>query len=336
MRATRAAWPQARLRRLRRREFIRRLVRENTLDVADLVLPLFVIDGEQQREPVEAMPGIARFSIDLLLEEARRAHDLGIPAVCLFPVIPQAQKSPDGAQALEPEDLVPRAVRALKQVLPELGVITDVALDPYTDHGQDGVLDANGEVDNDRSVEILVRQGLCHARAGADIVAPSDMMDGRIGALRKALEQEGFAHTIILSYAAKYASSFYAPFRTALGSDTALGGADKRGYQMDCANLDEALRECALDLDEGADLLLIKPAMPCLDVLHRVRQEFNVPVFAYQVSGEYAMLCAAFAQGFLPREAALLESLLGIKRAGADAILTYFALEAAELLRRQA
>jgi porphobilinogen synthase len=318
-------FPASRMRRMRHDEFSRRLMRETQLSSADLIYPVFVLEGEQQREPVTSMPGVERLSIDELLKEATEIHALGIPGIALFPVTPTSNKSEDAREAFNPEGLAQRAVRALKLALPDLGVITDVALDPFTTHGQDGLIDASGYVLNDETVAVLVKQALSHAAAGADIVAPSDMMDGRIGAIRTALEQAGHRNTRILAYAAKYASSFYGPFRDAVGSAANLAGGDKYSYQMDPANSDEALREVALDLAEGADMVMVKPGMPYLDIIRRVKHEFGVPTFAYQVSGEYAMLMAAAQQGWLDEQAVVMESLLSIKRAGADAILTYFA-----------
>jgi porphobilinogen synthase len=322
------------MRRLRQRPFIRDLVRESVLSVQDLILPLFIIEGEDSCEAISAMPGCARLGTKAMLEHAQQAHDLGIPAVALFPVIEPGLKSAEGAEAFNPKGLVPRAVAALKKTLPDLGVITDVALDPYTNHGQDGIIDSGAQVMNDETLVVLQKQALAHARAGADVIAPSDMMDGRIGAIREALDSKGFQDRIILSYAAKYASNYYGPFRDALKSKQALAGGDKKGYQMDIANSDEALRECAMDISEGADIIMIKPGMPCLDVIYRVKTELNMPTFAYQVSGEYAMLQAAFAGGHLDRDAVILESLLAFKRAGADAVLSYFAIDAAKLLRQ--
>ncbi len=328
-----ADYPALRPRRMRRDAFSRRLMRETTLSSADLILPLFVVEGERQREPVPSMPGVERLSIDQLLHEADTLLNLGIPAVALFPVTPPDAKSPDAQAAYHPDGLAQRAVRALKQHFPELGVITDIALDPYTSHGQDGLLDESGYVINDETVEVLVRQALSHAEAGVDIVAPSDMMDGRIKAIRQALEAEGHIHTRILAYSAKYASSFYGPFRDAVGSASNLGGGNKYSYQMDPANSDEALREVAMDLREGADMVMIKPGMPYLDIVRRVKDQFAVPTFVYQVSGEYAMLMAASRNGWLDERAVILESLMAIKRAGADAVLTYFAKRAAGWLR---
>ena len=327
------SYPATRLRRLRRHGFLRELVRETRLAPADLIYPVFVLDGTGRTEPVASMPGVERRSIDLLVEHAREAAGLGIPALALFPVIDAARKSADATEAWNPHGLVPRAVQALKSALPRLGVITDVALDPYTSHGQDGLVDRDGYVQNDLTVGALVRQAVCHARAGADVVAPSDMMDGRIGAIRKALEREGMANTAILAYSAKYASAFYGPFRDAVGSAANLGGAGKHSYQMDCGNGDEALHEVALDLAEGADMVMIKPGLPYLDIVRRVKDRFAVPTFVYQVSGEYAMLKAAAQNGWLDERAAVLETLLACRRAGADGILSYFALDAAGYLR---
>ncbi len=320
------------MRRSRRTAAVRRLIAEAGLSADDLIYPVFVLDGEKRSEPVPSMPGIERKSIDLLLEELSDAVDLGIPAVALFPVIDEEFKSLDGAECANPEGLVQRTVKAIKSELPDLAVITDVALDPYTTHGQDGIIDDSGYVMNDETVAMLTRQALSHAAAGADMVAPSDMMDGRIGSIRDALEAKDFRHTLILAYAAKYASCFYGPFRDAVGSATNLGGGDKSTYQMAPENSDEALREIALDLDEGADFVMVKPAMPYLDIVRRVHDTFGVPTFAYQVSGEYAMLKAAFANGWLDERKSVLEALTCIKRAGASAILTYFALDAARWL----
>ncbi|TCO78848.1 porphobilinogen synthase [Plasticicumulans lactativorans] len=325
-------FPGARPRRMRRDEFSRRLMRETVLTVDDLIQPLFVIEGQGRREAVESMPGVERLTIDELLREGEELARLGVPAVALFPVTAPEAKSLDGAAAYAPDGLAQRAVRALKDAFPQLGVITDVALDPYTSHGQDGIVDADGYVLNDETVAVLVRQALSHAEAGADVVAPSDMMDGRIGALREALESNDFIHTRILAYSAKYASSYYGPFRDAVGSAGALGKGNKYSYQMDPANSDEALREVALDLDEGADMVMIKPGMPYLDIVRRVKEQFAVPTFVYQVSGEYAMQMAAIRNGWLS-EAVIAESLLCIKRAGADGILTYFARRVATALR---
>ena len=326
-------YPATRMRRMRRDDFSRRLMRETRLSCDDLIYPVFVLEGEQQREAVPSMPGVERLSIDLLLQEATEIQALGIPAMALFPVTPASAKSEDAREAYNPDGLAQRAVRALKQGVPGLGIITDVALDPFTTHGQDGLIDDSGYVLNDETVEVLVKQALSHAGAGADIVAPSDMMDGRVGAVRAALEQAGYRNTRILAYAAKYASSFYGPFRDAVGSAANLAGGDKYSYQMDPANSDEALREVALDLDEGADMVMVKPGMPYLDIVRRIKDEFGVPTFAYQVSGEYAMLKAAAQNGWLNEQAVVLESLLSIKRAGADAILTYFAKAAAGWLQ---
>jgi len=322
-------FPSIRMRRTRRSASLRALVAETRLSPSDLIYPVFVLDGEGRTEAVESMPGIERKSIDGLLEDARVAHGLGIPAIALFPVIEGNLKSPDGIECANPEGLVQRTVRAIKDAVPELAVITDVALDPYTTHGQDGIIDDDGYVLNDETLVMLVKQAVSHADAGADIVAPSDMMDGRVGAIRKALEGSGHRNTLILAYAAKYASCFYGPFRDAVGSAASLGGGDKRNYQMDPANADEAIREVALDLAEGADLVMVKPAMPYLDVIRRVRTELGVPTFAYQVSGEYAMLAAAGRNGWLDHKSAVLESLLSIRRAGASAVLTYYAIQAA-------
>lgn len=326
-------FPALRMRRMRRDEFSRRLMRETALSPQNFIYPVFVSEGKNHREPVPSMPGIERVSIDVLLQEAERAAKLDISAIALFPATPPAAKSEDAREAWNPEGLAQRAVRALKKAVPELGVITDVALDPFTTHGQDGLVDASGHVLNDETVDALVRQALSHAEAGADMVAPSDMMDGRIGAIRQALESAGHIHTRILAYSAKYASGFYGPFRDAIGSAANLGKGNKYTYQMDPANSDEALREVALDLREGADMVMVKPALPYLDIVRRVKDEFRVPVFAYQVSGEYAMLMAAARNGWLDERAVVLESLLSIRRAGADAILTYFAIRAAEWLR---
>lgn len=306
---------------------------ENTLSPADFIWPVFVIEGENVREAVPSMPGVERMSIDQLLIEAAECVGLGIPAIVLFPVPDPATKSLDATEAFNPDGLVQRTIKALKSAQPTLGVITDVALDPYTSHGQDGLIDGNGYVVNDETVEVLVKQALSHARAGADIISPSDMMDGRVGAIRDALEGDGFRNTLILSYAAKYASAFYGPFRDAVGSSATLGKADKKQYQMDPANSDEALREVALDIEEGADMVMVKPGMPYLDVVRRVKETFEVPTYAYQVSGEYAMLKAAANNGWLDADATMMESLLCFKRAGCDGILTYFAKDAARLLK---
>ncbi|SHE63614.1 porphobilinogen synthase [Modicisalibacter ilicicola DSM 19980] len=325
-------YPATRLRRMRKDDFSRRLMRESSLSPDDLILPVFVLEGEQRREAVASMPGVERLSLDLLIEEAREVAALGIPALALFPVIDAQHKSELAEEAYNAGGLVQRSVRALKESLPELGVITDVALDPYTVHGQDGILDAQGYVQNDRTVETLLKQALSHAEAGADVVAPSDMMDGRIGAIRRILEQEQLHNTRIMAYSAKYASRYYGPFRDAVGSAGNLGKADKTTYQMDPANSDEAVHEVALDLAEGADMVMVKPGMPYLDVVRRIKQELAVPTFAYQVSGEYAMHMAAFEKGWLDADSVILESLMCFKRAGADGILTYFAKRAAQLL----
>ncbi|NUO73615.1 MAG: porphobilinogen synthase [Frateuria sp.] len=328
-----ASFPHGRPRRLRRDEFTRNLVRENALTAHDLIYPVFVLDGQNRREPVASMPGVERLSLDLLLPVAEECVKLGIPALALFPVIDPSLKSPDGREACNPEGLVPRVVQGLKKRFPSLGVMTDVALDPYTSHGQDGLLDDTGYILNDETVEVLVRQALAQSEAGVDIVAPSDMMDGRIGAIRQALEASGAIHTRIMAYSAKYASAFYGPFRDAVGSAGNLGKSDKKVYQMDPANSDEALREVAMDIAEGADMVMVKPGMPYLDIVRRVKDEFRMPTFVYQVSGEYAMLQAAARNGWLAGEAVMMESLLAFKRAGADGVLTYFALEAARKLR---
>jgi len=319
---------------MRRNDFSRRLMAENQLSVNDLIYPVFVLEGKNRRESIESMPGIERLSIDLLLEEAKELVDLGVPALAIFPVTPADKKSLLAEEAYNDDGLAQRTVRALKETFPELGVITDVALDPFTVHGQDGILDDAGYVINDVTTEILIKQALSHAHAGADVVAPSDMMDGRIGAIREALEADGFIHTRIMAYSAKYASSYYGPFRDAVGSAGNLKGADKKTYQMDPANSDEAIREVALDLQEGADMVMVKPGMPYLDIVRRVKDEFGVPTFAYQVSGEYAMHKAAIDNGWLSEEATIMESLLAFKRAGADGILTYFAKQAARYLNK--
>ena len=331
---SRSPFPATRMRRMRRDEFSRRLMRETEISPADFIYPVFVLEGEQQREPVASMPGIERLSIDLLVEEARTIHGLGIPAMALFPVTPATAKSEDAREAYNPDGLAQRAVRALKEALPDLGVMTDVALDPFTTHGQDGLIDASGYVLNDETKEVLVRQALSHAAAGADIVAPSDMMDGRIGAVREQLEANGHIHTRILAYSAKYASSYYGPFRDAVGSAANLGAGNKYSYQMDPANGDEALHEVDLDLREGADMVMVKPGMPYLDIVRRVKETFRVPTFVYQVSGEYAMLKAASQNGWLDERAVVLESLVCIKRAGADGVLSYFAKQAAQWLNQ--
>ena len=323
------AFPRTRMRRMRRDEFSRRLMRETQLTSADLIQPVFVIEGKNRAEPVASMPGVSRVTLDLLLKQGERLLKLGVPAIALFPVVDKSKKDNKAKEACNPKGLVPRTVRELKKHLPELGVITDIALDPYTSHGQDGLIDKTGYVLNDETVAVLVRQALAHAEAGADVVAPSDMMDGRIGAIRDALEEQGHVHTRILAYSAKYASSFYGPFRDAVGSAAALGKGDKYSYQMDPANSDEALREVALDIEEGADMVMVKPGMPYLDIVRRVKDRFGVPTFVYQVSGEYSMLMAAAQNGWLDERACIMEALLSIKRAGADAILTYFAERAA-------
>jgi porphobilinogen synthase len=327
------AYPLMRPRRLRRDKFTRDLVREARLAPSDLILPVFVLDGRGREEAVSSMPGVSRRSLDGLFTVAEDCVRLGIPVMALFPVIDPSLKTPDGREALNPEGLVPRTVRALKQRFPELGVMTDVALDPFTSHGQDGLLDDSGYIVNDSTVDVLVAQAQVQAQAGVDIVAPSDMMDGRIGAIRRALEANGHIHTRIMAYSAKYASAFYGPFRDAVGSAGNLGKADKKVYQMDPGNTDEALREVALDIEEGADMVMVKPGMPYLDIVRRVKETFHVPTFAYQVSGEYAMLKAAAAQGWLDHDAVMMESLLAFRRAGADGILSYFALDAARRLR---
>ena len=332
-----AAFPGTRMRRMRRDNFSRRLMRENALTPDDFIYPVFVLDGEKRVEKVASMPGVERQSLDLLLKTAERALTLGVPALALFPVVAQSFKTEGAEEAYNPEGLVPRVVRALKKEFPELGVITDVALDPYTIHGQDGLIDPadpRGYVLNDETLAVLVKQALCHAEAGADVVAPSDMMDGRVGAIRSALEAKKLIYTRILAYSAKYASAFYGPFRDAVGSAANLGKGNKYTYQMDPANSDEAIREVALDLAEGADMVMVKPGMPYLDIVRRVKEELKVPTYVYQVSGEYAMLKAAAQNGWLNEEACVLEALLGFKRAGADGILTYYALDAAEWLQR--
>ena len=327
------SFPETRMRRMRADRWSRRLMRETVLTPHDLVWPAFVTEGEDRVEAVPSMPGVERLSIDRLLRAAEQCLSLEIPAIALFPVTAASNKSDDAREAWNPEGLIQRAVAKLKDAFPELGVITDVALDPFTTHGQDGLVDDSGYVMNDATVEVLVQQALSHAEAGADVVAPSDMMDGRIGAIRQALETEGFPNTRILAYSAKYASSFYGPFRDAVGSAGNLGGAGKHSYQMDPANANEALREVELDIEEGADMVMVKPGMPYLDVVRRVREAFEIPLLVYQVSGEYAMLKAAAGHGWLSEREVVLESLTGFKRAGADAVLTYFALEAAQWLR---
>ena len=327
-------FPANRPRRLRRDTFTRNLVREHHVTPHDLIYPVFVLDGAGRREAVASMPGVERLSLDLLLPVAEDCVKLGIPVMALFPVIDASLKTPDGKEALNPDGLVPRVVRRLKQEFPDLGVMTDVALDPFTSHGQDGLLDDTGYILNDATVEVLVGQALTQAEAGVDIVAPSDMMDGRIGAIREALEAHGHVHTRIMAYSAKYASAFYGPFRDAVGSSANLGKSNKKVYQMDPGNSDEALREVAIDIAEGADMVMVKPGMPYLDIVRRVKDEFRVPTFAYQVSGEYAMLKAAAANGWLDHDAVMMESLLAFKRAGADGVLTYFARDAARLLQK--
>jgi porphobilinogen synthase len=328
-----STYPALRMRRLRRHDWTRRLVAENMLSPADFIWPVFVIDGENKREAISSMPGVERLSVDLLVAAAKEAAGLGIPVIALFPQTPAGLKTEDGREALNPDNLVCRAVRAIKSVVPQIGVLCDVALDPYTSHGHDGLL-RDGYVQNDTTVEILVQQSLVQVKAGCDIIAPSDMMDGRIGAIRNALETAGHHDTLLMAYAAKYASAFYGPFREAVGSAKSLTG-DKRTYQMDPANGDEAMREVALDIAEGADMVMVKPGMPYLDLVWRVKERFGVPTFAYQVSGEYAMLSAAFEKGWLERDRAILESLMAFKRAGASGILTYFAVDAAKLLKHQ-
>ncbi len=330
-----SAFPLSRMRRMRRDDFSRRLMRENALTANDLIYPMFILEGEGQREAVPSMPGVERVSIDLLLKQAEELVALGIPMVALFPVTPQSAKSELAEEAYNPDGLAQRAVRALRENFPELGVMTDVALDPFTIHGQDGLLDETGYVMNDETTEVLVKQALSHAAAGAQVVAPSDMMDGRIGAIREALEAAGHIHTRIMAYSAKYASSFYGPFRDAVGSAGNLGGGNKYTYQMDPANSDEALNEVGLDLEEGADMVMVKPGLPFLDIVRRVKDEFGVPTFVYQVSGEYAMLKAACLNGWLDEKPAALEALTSIKRAGADGILTYYALQAAAWIRNR-
>ena len=330
-----APFPAGRPRRLRRDAFTRNLVRENSITVHDLIYPVFVLDGKQRREAVASMPGVDRLSLDLLLPMAEECVNLGVPVMALFPVVDPSLKTYDGREATNPDGLVPRVVRELKKRFPELGVMTDVALDPFTTHGQAGLPDANGYILNDETVAVLVQQALCQAEAGVDIVAPSDMMDGRIAAIRAALESKKLIHTRIMAYSAKYASAFYGPFRDAVGSSANLGKSDKKAYQMDPGNIDEALREVAMDIAEGADMVMVKPGMPYLYVVRRVKDEFKVPTFAYQVSGEYAMLKAAALNGWLDHDAVMLESLLAFKRAGADGVLTYFALDTARLLQKK-
>jgi porphobilinogen synthase len=326
-------FPYTRMRRMRYNDFSRRLMRENRLIVDDLIYPMFVTEGTSRREPISSMPGIERFSLDLLLAQADEVYHLGIPAIALFPLTPADKKSDDAAEAYNPDGLAQRSVRALKKTFPELGIITDVALDPFTSHGQDGLINQDGYVINDETIEVLVKQALSHAEAGADIVAPSDMMDGRIGAIRQTLEAQNHTNTLILAYSAKYASSFYGPFRDAVGSAGNLGKSNKYSYQMDPANSDEAMREIQLDLLEGADMVMVKPGMPYLDIIRRVKEQYGVPTFAYQVSGEYAMIKAAAMNGWLDEKKVVLESLLAFKRAGSDAILTYFAKSVAQWLK---
>lgn len=327
-------FPTRRMRRLRRNDFLRELVRESSLSAADFIYPVFILDGKNQRQKIASMPGIERLSVDMLFPICEEAISLDIPALALFPVVDNVLKTGDGGEALNPQGLIPRAVRELKKHFPELGIICDVALDPYTSHGQDGLIDDAGYILNDETVVMLEKQAVCQAEAGVDIVAPSDMMDGRISAIRRALDDQGHIHTAIMAYSAKYASNFYGPFRDAVGSANSLGKSDKRNYQMDPGNADEALREIALDLQEGADMVMVKPGMPYLDIVHRCKATFGAPTFVYQVSGEYAMLKAAAQNGWLDGEACMMESLLGFKRAGADGMLTYFALDAARLLKR--
>jgi porphobilinogen synthase len=330
---TSAAYPAIRLRRMRRDPFSRALMRENTITASDLIYPVFILDGAGQRQQVASMPGVERVSVDLLMEVAQECVALGIPVLAIFPVIDAALKTYDGIEATNPDGLVPRAVKALKERFPELGILTDIALDPYTTHGQDGLPDESGYIVNELTIDMLIRQALTHAAAGVDVVAPSDMMDGRIGAIRAALEEAGHIHTRIMAYSAKYASAFYGPFRDAVGSSANLGKADKNTYQMDPANSDEALREVGLDLAEGADMVMVKPGMPYLDIVRRVKDEFRVPTFAYQVSGEYAMIKAAAQNGWLDHDKVMMESMMAFKRAGADGVLTYFARDIARLLR---
>ncbi|MEA9600857.1 porphobilinogen synthase [Polynucleobacter sp. MG-28-Ekke-A2] len=330
------SFPEHRPRRMRRDDWSRRLMQEHNVSANDLIYPVFLLEGQGKSEAVASMPGVNRFSLDLLMPIAQECVDLGIPVLALFPVIDSGLKTPDGEEAFNSKGLIPTAVRELKKRFPNLGIMTDVALDPYTSHGQDGVLDEQGRILNDETTAILVQQALTQAEAGVDIVAPSDMMDGRIGKIREALEQKNLIHTRIMAYSAKYASAFYGPFRDAVGSAKNLGKADKKTYQMDCANSDEALREVALDISEGADMVMVKPGMPYLDIVRRVREEFDYPTYAYQVSGEYAMLKAAAQNGWLDHDAVMMESLLAFKRAGADGVLTYFALEAARRLKKNA
>jgi porphobilinogen synthase len=333
---TPSQYPAVRLRRMRRDPFSRALMRENSVSASDLIYPVFVLDGQNQRQQVASMPGVERVSVDLLLKVAEEAVSLGIPVLALFPVVDASLKTYDGIEATNPEGLVPRAVRELKRHFPQLGLMTDVALDPYTTHGQDGLPDENGYIVNEQTIEMLIRQAVAQAEAGVDIVAPSDMMDGRIGAIRAALEERKLIHTRIMAYSAKYASGYYGPFREAVGSSANLGKADKNTYQMDPANSDEALREVALDIAEGADMVMVKPGMPYLDVVRRVKDEFKVPTFAYQVSGEYAMLQAAFQNGWLDPDKVIMETMMAFKRAGADGVLTYFAMDVARRLKAAA
>ena len=326
-------FPNHRPRRMRRDDWSRRLMQENSVSASDLIYPVFLLEGAGKSEAVASMPGVNRLSLDLLMPVAQECVDLGIPVLALFPVIDASLKTPDGKEAFNPNGLIPNAVRELKKHFPNLGIMTDVALDPYTSHGQDGVLDEQGRILNDETTAILVKQAIAQAQAGVDIVAPSDMMDGRIGKIREALEEHNLIHTRIMAYSAKYASAFYGPFRDAVGSAKNLGKADKKTYQMDCANGDEALREVALDINEGADMVMVKPGMPYLDIVRRVREAFDYPTYAYQVSGEYAMIKAAAQNGWLDHDAVMMESLLAFKRAGADGVLTYFALEAARLIK---
>ena len=328
-------FPERRMRRLRRTAFLRNIVRESTLSTSDLLYPVFILDGKDKRENIASMPGIERLSLDLLFPIIEKVARYGIPAIALFPVIEAGKKTPGGNEAFNPAGLVPRAIAEIKKRFPDVGIVCDVALDPYTSHGQDGVIDASGYILNDETIEILERQAIVQASAGADVVAPSDMMDGRIGAIRRALDSQGHIHTAILAYSAKYASKFYGPFRDAVGSAGSLGKSDKKNYQMDPGNSDEAMREIALDLQEGADMVMVKPGMPYLDIVQRAKDTFGAPTLVYQVSGEYAMLKAAAQNGWLDGEACMMESLLAFKRAGADGILTYFALEAAALLTEQ-
>jgi porphobilinogen synthase len=333
---TPSQYPAVRMRRMRRDPFSRALMRENTLTASDLIYPVFILDGQNQRQQVASMPGVERVSVDLLMKVAEECVSLGIPVLALFPMVDASLKTYDGVEATNPDGLVPRAVRELKRNFPQLGIMTDVALDPYTTHGQDGLPDENGYIVNEKTIAMLTRQAMAQAEAGVDIIAPSDMMDGRIGAIRVALEEREFIHTRIMAYSAKYASGYYGPFRDAVGSAANLGKADKNTYQMDPANSDEALREVALDIAEGADMVMVKPGMPYLDVVRRVKDEFKVPTFAYQVSGEYAMLQAAFQNGWLDPDKIVLETMMSFKRAGADGVLTYFALDVARRLKAMA